>query len=1080
MIKKILSFRFSLCFLFFVFILSSTTFSQIIDFNPKTITAGTGSVLTFTGIGFGSSRGPNAYVAFSRQDPTNLTPIKVLESDYILWTDTKIQVKVPAGAGTGGPIIIIDQTRGIYLGQLTISNTINNGPAYISSFSPTSISAGTQSLITINGSGFGSTPGSVFFKWSGADGDVAIGTNSSEIISWSNTQIVAKVSESAGSGIISVILNGDHNNPIKSNTPLTVKYAVFTSYNALPLILSNNNGNGGYTFRMETNFANNTAASTSFKKAMDTWVCATNINWGIGPTTTVSEAASTNVNMVKFGGASEIIVGTLAYTSMGFNRCPNGEWELGDVDITFNNQDYNWNYTSSAPSSNQYDFETVALHQLGHAHGLVHVNNVGDPMYYNTKIGTTNRSLNAAVIEGGNFMLTNSAAMGALSCNGAIIPFPAGSCGFSSPTITSFTPTTGTTGTVVTITGTNFSSVMDVRFGNVIATSFNVVSPSVITAIVASGATGDVSITTPGGTATKSGFTYLTKSSQTLTFNTFPNKTYGDIDFDPNVTASSGLPVTYTSSNPLVATIVNNKVHIISAGTTIITATQIGNATYNPATVNLNLLVNKANQSISLSTIPTKLITDPDFDLDGIATSGLMVTYTSSNPAVATIINSRVHIVGAGTTKITAVQNGDANYNPATPISIDLTISKFAQTITFPNLSAKELNSPDFDPGATSSAGLDITYTSSNQAVATIVNNKIHIVGAGSTIITALQTGNTEFAAATAVPVTLVVNKSNQTITFLPITVKNYNDPDFELNATASSGLSVAYKSSNTAVATVVGNKVHIIASGATVITAMQVGNNNFNAAVEVPQNLDVVYTLPVSNFTIKSTDVTCKGSGNGALQITATQTLSYTATISGNNKTTTHPFNSVLAVNNLAAGTYNVCITINGQANYKQCFDLVIKEPKDLAVYSSLKNDGNTVVLKLEGSNFYKIDLNGQVITTTDQEISLPLIKGNNIVKISSDKTCQGVIERTFLTTNRISLYPNPVKDILYISTGSNESSLAKIEIHSLDGRLVHASQHIAAYGRVGVDLSKLSKGLHVLTLSIGNTKTIHKVLKD
>ncbi|WP_379087355.1 IPT/TIG domain-containing protein [Pedobacter sp. UC225_65] len=109
MIKKILNFRFSLCFLFFVFILSSTTFSQIIDFNPKTITAGTGSVLTFTGIGFGSSRGPNAYVAFSRQDPTNLTVIKVLESDYILWTDTKIQVKVPAGAGTGGPIIIIDR-----------------------------------------------------------------------------------------------------------------------------------------------------------------------------------------------------------------------------------------------------------------------------------------------------------------------------------------------------------------------------------------------------------------------------------------------------------------------------------------------------------------------------------------------------------------------------------------------------------------------------------------------------------------------------------------------------------------------------------------------------------------------------------------------------------------------------------------------------------------------------------------------------------------------------------------------------------------------------------------------------------
>ena len=390
------------------------------------------------------------------------------------------------------------------------------------------------------------------------------------------------------------------------------------------------------------------------------------------------------------------------------------------------------------------------------------------------------------------------------------------------------------------------------------------------------------------------------------------------------------------------------------------------------------------------------------------------------------------------------------------------------------------MTTTDFDPGATASSGLAISYTSLDPSVATIVANKIHIVGPGSTTITATQTGNTNFAPAVAVSVQLTVNKANQTITFPQIALKNPTDVDFDLNATASSGLTVSYRSSNTNVATIVAGKAHIVGSGTAVITASQIGNVNFNAAADVSQTLDVVYTLPVSNFSVKATDETCKTSNNGAINITAVQALNYTATVTVNGATTTYPFNTVLAINNLQAGSYNVCITVVGQANYKQCFDLVIKEPKDLAVYSSIKNNGNTVLLKLEGSDSYKIELNGQLITTTDQEISLPLLKGNNIVKISSDKTCQGVITKTFLTTNSISLYPNPVKNILNITTGSSETNTVKVDIHALDGRLMYSSQQRAEYGQVSVDLSKLNKGLYVLTLTIGNSKTVHKIIKD
>ncbi|MET0394398.1 MAG: FG-GAP-like repeat-containing protein [Chitinophagaceae bacterium] len=76
------------------------------------------------------------------------------------------------------------------------------------------------------------------------------------------------------------------------------------------------------------------------------------------------------------------------------------------------------------------------------------------------------------------------------------------------PTITSFTPVSAATGTVITITGTFLSTATSVKFGGVAAQSFTIVSPTTITAKIGSGASGDVSVTTPYGTATLAGFTY--------------------------------------------------------------------------------------------------------------------------------------------------------------------------------------------------------------------------------------------------------------------------------------------------------------------------------------------------------------------------------------------------------------------------------------------------------------------------------------------------------------------------------------------------------------------------------------------
>ncbi len=85
---------------------------------------------------------------------------------------------------------------------------------------------------------------------------------------------------------------------------------------------------------------------------------------------------------------------------------------------------------------------------------------------------------------------------------------------FPAPTINSFTPATAGTGATVTISGTNFTGTTSVSFGGTPAASFSVVSATAITAVVGSGATGSISITTPGGTASLAGFNFSTVSTQ--------------------------------------------------------------------------------------------------------------------------------------------------------------------------------------------------------------------------------------------------------------------------------------------------------------------------------------------------------------------------------------------------------------------------------------------------------------------------------------------------------------------------------------------------------------------------------------
>lgn len=113
-------------------------------------------------------------------------------------------------------------------------------------------------------------------------------------------------------------------------------------------------------------------------------------------------------------------------------------------------------------------------------------------------------------------------------------------------------------------------------------------------------------------------------NNQTITFNSLPLKIFGDPPFTLTATASSGLTVTYASSNTNVATIFGNTVTLTGFGTTVITASQAGNAAYNPAPdVQQTLLVRAAAPSSQPS----------DLLFSNVQTASMQISFTApANP----------------------------------------------------------------------------------------------------------------------------------------------------------------------------------------------------------------------------------------------------------------------------------------------------------------------------------------------------------------------------------------------------------------------------------------------------------------
>ena len=327
----------------------------------------------------------NGFVNYKKQSATELTSIK----NQMLKIAPDFNDEVVESSKT--PLVI---------------NSYLNDTFSITSFSPSELSAGSETELSIEGVGFGAFTGTVSFSQSDDGGETLLDANSTDIVSWSDSLIIVRVPSDAGSGPITVSKQDESS--VTSIASLNI-YFNYMRYNleddfgnlksyplrhvgAMPsgATPSYHNSDGALRFKMKEAFYNNDHARLIFIEIMEEWSCKTGVNFIYEGVASEFDMLETQ-NLISFADFEENGYGGAAFASLsGFYICgENDQRELcvTQIDITYDSN-INWGYESIA--NNQFDFKWTTTHEIGHAALFGHVIDSNDLMHFSSAYGDRN------------------------------------------------------------------------------------------------------------------------------------------------------------------------------------------------------------------------------------------------------------------------------------------------------------------------------------------------------------------------------------------------------------------------------------------------------------------------------------------------------------------------------------------------------------------------------------------------------------------------------------------------------------------------------------------------------------------
>ncbi|GGE39424.1 carbohydrate-binding protein [Psychroflexus planctonicus] len=251
------------------------------------------------------------------------------------------------------------------------------------------------------------------------------------------------------------------------------------------------------------------------------------------------------------------------------------------------------------------------------------------------------------------------------------------------------------------------------------------------------------------------------------------------------------------------------------------------------------------------------------------------------------------------------------------------------------------------------------------------------------------------------------------------------------------------------------------------------------NAYVDV--NGCEVFNVTPDNYILSVSSVTCRSEDNGSITLSATENFEYSVSLTGENSTITENFTSEVSFQNLPAGTYTLCITINGQPDYEQCFTVVVTQPDELIVTSGRKSTTSSKIkVSLSGADLYYVTLNNETFSTNQSEVELQLAEGENELMVKTNLDCQGIYKKTYVYDTTPSIYPNPVENILFISANTIDTNTLTAEVYHLSGKLLIRKLFNTKDNQLRLNISNLESGFFILKIVTAQKTYNYKIIKQ
>ena len=243
------------------------------------------------------------------------------------------------------------------------------------------------------------------------------------------------------------------------------------------------------------------------------------------------------------------------------------------------------------------------------------------------------------------------------------------------------------------------------------------------------------------------------------------------------------------------------------------------------------------------------------------------------------------------------------------------------------------------------------------------------------------------------------------------------------------------------------------------------------------------VFTLPFNNNKVEVTSASCIGNADGSIGLSVEDnSFDYSITVTGkDDPIAITGENKTASVTGLSKGDYTVCFKVTGQADYEQCFEVTIGEPKALSAFIDVDNDNRSTTIQLGGSNHYNVDINGERFKVTGDNFTSSLKTGLNSIRISTGLDCQGMIEREVFISEDIHYYPNPTQDDVRVHIGGEDSTVM-VSVFSEKGSLIYQrEQQVQDVSRLTeIDLALQITGTYIVTLEGPTVRKTFKVIKN